>query len=163
MEAILGFSVLLSPLVLFYALYVYNHTVRLEQDFLEEQNNLISYIHRADSIFRNITAQLDISSKFESGVLSNITNIREGDISGLRQVSNALTRALVRVESYPDIDSIDMRRDFQSQIQEIENQLQLSVERSNRAANEYNSFVLSFPAIIFCRLFKKRQISYTKN
>lgn len=161
-EAI-GFSVFLGPIVFFYALYVYNHAVRLEQDVIEEHHNLASYIHRVDRIFRNITMQLDLSNDFESSLLREISNIREGDVSGVREISGALTLALVRVEAYPNIDSIEMRRDFQGQIQEIENELQTFVERSNRAVNEYNSFVLSFPAIIFCSLFSKRKINYTKS
>lgn len=160
MEALLGLVVIASPIIFFYGLYVYNRSIRLEQYVFEEQHNLESFVLKVDNIFVNITSQLDLSSDFESELLKSISNIREGGINSISEVSNILSRALVRVEAYPNIDTINMRRDFQSQIQEVQNQLQDFVEKNNRAINEYNTFVMSFPIFIFCRLFGKRKIEY---
>jgi hypothetical protein len=138
--------------VIFYTIYIYNYSLELNQKVLEQKNNLRAYEQRAKKIFAGIIEQLNISGVYEENLLLNITNRREGSEFSIDDAKSTVTKALARLEAYPNINTISMRKEFQVQIAEIEDKLQRLIVTYNNSAKDYNSFVLSFPASIFCKM-----------
>jgi hypothetical protein len=146
--------IIASPILclIFYTIYVYNYSLELNQKVLEHKNNLQAYEQRAQKIFGGIIEQLNISGAYEENLLLNITNRREGTEFSIDDAKSTVTKALARLEAYPNINTISMRKEFQNQIAEIEDKLQRLIVAYNNSAKDYNSFVLSFPASIFCKM-----------
>ena len=64
-----------------------------------------------------------------------------------------ISNALMRIEQYPDIKTLGLREKFQGQISSLERELQNQVERTNKLISEFNTYITSFPNIIFCKLW----------
>jgi LemA protein len=61
------------------------------------------------------------------------------------ELSSALSRLLVVVEQYPDLKANENFRDLQNQLEGTENRINVARQRYNEAAEEFNSFIRSFP------------------
>jgi len=147
-------------LILFYGIHVFNLSMELSQRAIEKRNNLSSYMQRVDKIFQDISKQVDQGSSHEESLLFEITRSREGRISEMDSLATTISKVNARLEAYPNLYSLSMRKEFQNQIQQIEQNIQSIVEAYNQAAKDYNTFVLSFPASFFCAIFKRSQIDY---
>ena len=66
-----------------------------------------------------------------------------------------ITNALMRIEQYPDIKTLGLREKFQSQISSLERELQNQVEKTNKLISEFNTYIKSFPNVIFCNIWNK--------
>ena len=157
--------VILSPLfcILLYAIYVHNFSLQLNQNVMEQKNNLNAYQQRARKIFEGIIEQLNIGGVYEENLLLKIANIREGVEFAIDDAKTTISQALARLEAYPNINSISMRKDFQIQIAEVEGRLQKLIEVYNNSAKDYNSFILSFPASIFCSAYGRTKAEYLQS
>ena len=155
----------LSPLfcLFLYAIYIHNYSLQLGQNVLEQKNNLYAFEERAKKIFKGIMEQLDIGGDYEENLLLGLTNTREGTHFGIDDAKSTISKALARLEAYPTINSISMRKEFQNQIAEIEGRLQKLIETYNNAAKDYNSFILSFPASIFCSVYGRTKAEYLQS
>lgn len=76
-----------------------------------------------------------------------------GDPSAMRHVqavqgnlSAALSRLLVVVERYPDLKASQNFLDLQSQLEGTENRINVARQRYNRAVEEFNGAIRTFPA-----------------
>jgi hypothetical protein len=144
----------------FYGIHVYNFSNELMQRVDEQKNNLNSYLQRVGKIFQNINEQLNIGGAYEENLLLGITRDREGRTSDLVDLKSNISNITARLESYPNLNAVSMRKEFQGQIQEIEQNVQKIVEAHNSSAKDYNTFVLSFPASLFCTFFNRTRIEY---
>lgn len=69
------------------------------------------------------------------------------------QLSGALSRLLVTVERYPEIQANENFRDLQNQLEGTENRIATERMRFNQAAQGYNTSIRTFPRNIFAGLF----------
>lgn len=157
-EISIFFAILAS--IFFYAIHVFNFSLQLKQRVDEQKNNLASYLQRIGKIFQSITEQLDQGGAYEENLLLGITRDREGRSPKLNDLQSNISNISARLESYPNLSSVSMRKEFQGQIQQIEQNVQYIVEAHNSAAKDYNTFVLSFPASLFCSCFNRTKIDY---
>jgi len=68
------------------------------------------------------------------------------------QLSGALSRLLVTVERYPEIQANQNFRDLQVQLEGTENRISTERMRFNQAAQEYNTTTRRFPASMFANV-----------
>lgn len=61
------------------------------------------------------------------------------------QLSSSLSRLLVVAEQYPNLKANENFRDLQNQLEGTENRINVSRQRYNQAAEEFNSMIRSFP------------------
>jgi LemA protein len=61
------------------------------------------------------------------------------------QLSSSLARLLVVAEQYPNLKANENFRDLQNQLEGTENRINVSRQRYNQAAEEFNSMIRSFP------------------
>ncbi len=76
------------------------------------------------------------------------------------QFSSALSRLLVVVERYPDLKANQNFMDLQSQLEGTENRINVERNRFNDAAQNYNTRIKQFPAVLIARLFGFQEKQY---
>jgi LemA protein len=78
------------------------------------------------------------------------------------QLSSALSRLLVVVEKYPDLKANQNFLELQTQLERTENRISVERMNFNTKAQEYNSFIRSFPKNIYASLFGFEKKAYFK-
>jgi LemA protein len=147
-----------------YYMTSYNSLISLDQDVKQAWSDVeVSYQRRIDLI-PNLVATVQGASGFEQETLTQITQLRSEAVSAQQSFSSAttvseqmdassqsesvLSRLLVIVENYPQIQSVSAYSDLQIQIEGTENRISVARQRYNEAVNLYNRKVLSFPSNI---------------
>jgi LemA protein len=148
----------------------YNSLVGAEQNvegkWAQVQN---AYQRRADLI-PNLVATVKGAANFEQETLTRIVEARSrvGQVSAQATqeilndpqkfqqyqqaqdgLSSALSRLLVVVEQYPQLQATAAFRDLMVQLEGSENRVSVERMRFNEAAQDYNTRVRRFPAAIF--------------
>lgn len=139
---------------------------RVEAQWAQVQN---AYQRRADLV-PNLVATVKGAAKFEQDTLTRIVEARSrvGQVSAQATqeilndpqkfqqyqqaqdgLSSALSRLLVVVEQYPQLQSVPAFRDLMVQLEGSENRVSVERMRFNEAAQAYNTQVRRFPAAIF--------------
>lgn len=76
------------------------------------------------------------------------------------QLSGALSRLLVTVERYPEIQANQNFRDLQVQLEGTENRISTERNRFNSAVREYNTALRLFPGNILAGMMGFQSVSY---
>ena len=152
---IITISLLLITFI--YAIHVYNFSMQLLQRVYEFENNFTSYTYRMQSIFEKIILESKISEKYEKTLLKEIIELREKATIDFFKNKSEVDNIILKMENYPNVNAIKIRNDFQHQISEIEQEVQKSIEKYNFAVKNYNSFILSFPALLFCSIYGRKK------
>lgn len=122
-----------------------------------------SYQRRADLI-PNLVEVVKGYAKHEADTLKAVTEARAkvGSIQATKQLvddpqsfakfqaaqgelSGALSRLMVVVERYPDLKANQNFRDLQSQLEGTENRINVARVRYNKAVQEFNTSIRTFP------------------
>ena len=122
-----------------------------------------SYQRRADLI-PNLVEVVKGYAKHEADTLKAVTEARSrvGSIQASKQLVNdpqalakfqqtqgelsgALSRLMVVVERYPDLKANQNFRDLQSQLEGTENRITVARVRYNKAVQEFNTSIRTFP------------------
>ncbi len=69
------------------------------------------------------------------------------------ELSSALSRLMVVVERYPDLKANESFRVLQAQLEGTENRIAVERRRFNEVAQQYNTYIRSFPNTIFAGMF----------
>jgi len=76
------------------------------------------------------------------------------------EISSALSRLMVVVERYPDLKANQNFLDLQSQLEGTENRIATERKRFNELAQEYNTYIRTFPRMLFAGWFGFAQKPY---
>ncbi|SDT87152.1 LemA protein [Verrucomicrobium sp. GAS474] len=155
----------------------YNGLVALDQGVSSSWANVeTSYQRRADLI-PNLVATVSGAANFEKSTLTDITEARakvgqvtlpagtaptQAQLAAFQQaqagLGGALSRLLVVAEKYPDLKASENFRDLQAQIEGTENRIAVARNNFNVVAQQYNTAIRRFPAVLYAPLlgFKER-------
>jgi LemA protein len=160
----------------------YNRLVKLDttvdQTWAQVQN---VYQRRADLI-PNLVKTVEGAANFEKSTLVEITNARASvgrvqldpnkapsDARQLEefqaaqgQLSNALSRLLVVVERYPELRANQNFLTLQAQLEGTENRISVERGNFNRAVQDYNVAVRTFPTNLIAGVFGFAQKPFFK-
>lgn len=75
-------------------------------------------------------------------------------------LSNALSRLMVVMESYPELKANQNFLSFQSQLEGIENRIRTERMRYNEAAKEYNQMIVIFPNNIIANMIGAKSFQF---
>lgn len=136
------------------------------------------YERRADLI-PNLVATVRGAADFESETLEAVVNARSQATSiqltadalndpnafqrfqeAQTQLSGALSRLLVTVERYPELQANQNFRDLQVQLEGTENRISTERNRFNTAVREYNTVIRMFPSNLMAGLLGFETYSY---
>lgn len=149
----------------------YNSFVDLDEEVDTAWSKVESaYQSRADLI-PNLVNTIKGSSDFERGTLEAVVQARAQATSvqldaddlteenlaryqaAQQQLSGSLSRLLVAVERYPELQTTAQFRELQSQLEGIENRIRVERNRFNEAVEPYNKKVRRFPGTFFATIF----------
>jgi LemA protein len=112
---------------------------------------------RADLI-PNLVETVKGFTKEESSVYAEIANARTGymnaqtpqdKIAANAQIDGALAKVLVLTENYPELRSSDQFIRLQDELAGTENRIGVARKRYNDSIQDYNTYILQFPASIW--------------
>jgi LemA protein len=163
-------------LVVIFGLYlvgVYNGLVGAEQNVETQWANVQNVYQRRADLIPNLVATVKGAANFEQTTLNQVIEARSrvGQITpqataeilndpqkfaqfqqAQDQLSSAISRLLLVVEQYPQLQAVQAFRDLQVQIEGTENRITVERRNFNLAAQDYNTRVRRFPAALFARL-----------
>lgn len=110
----------------------------------------------------NLVSTVKGAAAFEQDTFTAITEARSqwqsaGDRTGKVQAASgfdsALSRLLVTVEAYPQLQATQAFRDLMTQLEGTENRISVARRDYNLAVQEYNVLVMRFPRNLLASLF----------
>lgn len=168
---ILGVVVLLllvAAVVGFSLFGTYNGLVNREQAVQAQWAQVENVYQRRADLIPNLVATVRGAADFESQTLQDVVEARArvgqmtvtpevlNDPEAFRrfeaaqdQLSSALSRLLVVVERYPQLQAVGAFRDLQAQLEGTENRIAVERRRYNEEARDYNAAQRRVPAAWF--------------
>lgn len=168
----------LAALVL-YGVNLNNSLVEKEESVNQAWAQVENQYQRRLDLIPNLVSTVQGAANFEQETLTAViearskatsTTINPGDLNNPEafaqfqqaqdQLSGALSRLLVTVERYPEIQATQNFRDLQVQLEGTENRITTERMRFNQTAQEFNTTIRRFPATLFAGLLGFERKSY---
>jgi LemA protein len=163
--AVLGLALLIGLMVT----GVYNNLVGLQEGVDEAWGQVENVYQRRADLIPNLVATVKGAADFEQETLQNVIEARakvgQMNIEGSPTadqlqafqasqdaLSSALSRLLVVVERYPELQAVQAFRDLQVQLESTENRIAVERRRYNEVARNYNTARRRFPAVLIAGL-----------
>ena len=112
---------------------------------------------------QTLTAVIEARAKATS-VQINPKNLDEGSLQKFQDaqngVSSAIGRLMVVVEKYPELKATQNFSELQSQLESTENRISVERKKFNESAQEYNTYLRSFPNSMFAGMFGFQKKAY---
>lgn len=149
----------------------YNNMVKLDETVKSQWGNVQSEYQRRSDLIPNLVNTVKGAANFEQQTLTAVVEARAKasqvkiDANNLTpdkiaefqqaqgQVSSSLSRLLVTVEKYPDLQATQNFRDLQAQLEGTENRIKVARNDFNGVVQDYNSTIRRFPNNIFAGMF----------
>lgn len=154
----------------------YNKFVTQEQNVNTKWSNVETVYQKRANLIPNLERTVKSYSKFEQETLTKVvearskatsinidpSNMTEADLAKFQaaqgELSGALSRLMAVVESYPNLKADQQFINFQREYIAIENSIRSETVYYNKAAEEYNVSIKTFPNNILANFtnFKER-------
>ena len=147
-------------ILVIWAIAIYNRLVRLRALVKEGFSGITVQLRRRADLVPNLVSTVQGYAAHERGVLTEVTEHRADatkttGVAATAQADNAFTGMLGRLmavaEAYPDLKADDNFRQLQTELTEIEEQLQGARRYYNATVRDLNSSIQSFPNVLFAR------------
>ena len=165
----LGVLVVVALIIGGLVLGVYNDLVSLGQAVDAQWGQVENVYQRRADLIPNLVETVKGAADFEQETLQNVIDARakvgqmniEGAPTAAQMqafqanqdaLSSALSRLLVVVERYPELQAVQAFRDLQVQLEGTENRIAVERNRYNEAARGYNTARRRFPAVLIAGL-----------
>jgi len=170
--------VVVLVLVLF-GITINNSLVGQEETVNQAWAQVENQYQRRLDLIPNLVSTVQGAANFEQETLTQVIearsqatsiNINPGDLNNSEvfaqfqqaqdQLSGALSRLLVTVERYPEIQATQNFRDLQTQLEGTENRITTERMRFNQAAQAFNTSIRRFPASLFANMLGFERKAY---
>jgi LemA protein len=147
-------------ILVIWAIAIYNRLVRLRALVKEGFSGITVQLRRRADLVPNLVSTVQGYAAHERGVLTEVTAHRAdattaSGVAATAQADNAFTGMLGRLmavaEAYPDLKADDNFRQLQTELTDIEEQLQGARRYYNATVRDLNSSIQSFPNVLFAR------------
>jgi LemA protein len=171
-----GCLIAIVAAILVFGLYlvgVYNGLVGSEQAVEAQWAQVQNVYQRRADLIPNLVASVKGAANFEQTTLTQVIEARSrvGQVSpqataeilndpqkfaqfqqAQDQLSGALSRLMVVVEQYPQLQAVQGFRDLMVQLEGTENRIGVERRSFNQVAQDYNTRIRRFPAAMFARM-----------
>ncbi len=164
-------------LILFsYGCNGYNGLVRADQEVKKAWSNVETNYQRRTDLYNGVIGVIESSAKFEKSTLKEVIEARASatqikvdinDPAALSkyqaaqgQLQSSFGKLLAISEAYPDLKTTKEFQEFQTQIENTENRINIARRDFNTAVNDYNTSVKVFPKNIFANMFGFKEKTY---
>lgn len=156
----------------------YNKMVSLDEGVTSQWANVENVYQRRMDLIPNLVNTVKGYADFEQQTLTQViearakatqvtidpTNLNESNIQQFQQVqgelSSALSRLLVSIERYPDLKANQNFLELQAQLEGTENRIAVERRKFNESVQIYNSYIRSFPRVIYAGWFGFEKKAY---
>ncbi|HEV2856743.1 MAG TPA: LemA family protein [Thermoanaerobaculia bacterium] len=169
----MGCLIALVVAVVIFGMYlvgVYNGLVGSQQAVETQWANVQNVYQRRADLIPNLVATVKGAANFEQTTLREVIEARSrvGQLTpqatneilndpqkfqqfqqAQDQLSSALSRLMVVVEQYPQLQAVQAFRDLQVQLEGTENRIAVERRNFNQVAQDYNTRIRRFPAALF--------------
>lgn len=156
----------------------YNGLVKGDQSVQRAWSNVETNYQRRTDLYNSVVKTIQGSANFEKSTLQAVIDARSkatsvqvdiNDPASLEkyqqaqgQLQSAFGRLLAVAEAYPQLQTTQAFRDFQTQIEGTENRINIARRDYNSAVQNYNLQVRTFPNNIYAGLFHFQEKPYYK-
>ena len=156
----------------------YNGLVKGDQAVQNAWSNVETNYQRRTDLYNSVVKTIQGSANFEKSTLQAVIEARArassvqvnvNDSNSLAQyqaaqgqLQSAFGRLLAVAEAYPQLQTTQAFRDFQTQIEGTENRINIARRDYNGEVNKYNLQVRTFPNTIFAGMFGFHSKAYYK-
>lgn len=155
--------------LLIWAIAIFNRLVRNRNLVREGWSGIETQLKRRSNLIPNLVEAVKGFMGQEKGVLEKVTEMRSrtgqaespaerGKAEGL--LGQALANVFVVAEAYPDLKSNRNFLELQSELSEIEDQVQLARRYYNGTVRNLNILVESFPSNVVANAFRFIQAEF---
>jgi LemA protein len=147
-----------AVLLLLYAVAIYNRLVKLRALVREGFSGITVQLRRRADLVPNLVSTVEGYATHEREVLTEVTKHRTdatqaGGVAATAQADTAFSAMIGRLiavaEAYPDLKADDNFRQLQTELAEIEEELQGARRYYNATVRDLNTRVQSFPDALF--------------
>ena len=168
----IGWIILIIVVVVVgYAIIAYNNLVRQRQLTQEGWSGIDMQLKRRADLIPNLLESVKGYMAHERETLEAVTQARTAAVAGQNgtpeqraQLEGALSQALGKLfavaEAYPDLKASQNFLQFQGELSNTENEIQLSRRYYNGTARDLNTAVESFPSNILANIFHFEKVQY---
>jgi LemA protein len=160
---VLGIVILLVVIIYSMTVGKFNSMVAMDENVNTQWSNVETQYQRRNDLIPNLVNTVKGFAEQEKEVFIGVTEARAKatsvniDASNLNQenmaqftkaqgqLNSALSKLLVTVEKYPDLKSNQNFLELQAQLEGTENRITVARQRFNEAAQQYNTFIRTFP------------------
>ena len=154
-----------------YAIFIYNDLVSKRQLKEEGWSGIDVQLKRRTDMIPNLMETVKGYMGHERETLEAVTNARAAATAGANAgpaersqlegaLSGALGKLLAIAEAYPDLKANTTFLEFQSALQNVEDEIQLSRRYYNGSVRNLNTAVESFPSNVVANAFKFEKAEY---
>ena len=154
-----------------YGIMAYNNLVRQRQLSQEGWSGIDVQLKRRTDLIPNLMEAVKGYMAHERDTLQAVTEARTAAQSAQNgtpeerakaegALSGALGRLFAVAEAYPDLKASQNFMQFQGELSNTENEIQLSRRYYNGTARDLNTAVESFPSNVIANFFKFEKIQY---
>ena len=156
----------------------YNGLIKGDQSVQNSWSNVETNYQRRTDLYNSVVKTIQGSANFEKSTLQAVIEARAratsvhvdvNDSASLAQfqqaqgqLQGAFSRLLAVAEAYPQLQTTQAFRDFQTQIEGTENRINIARRDYNGEVNKYNLQVRTFPNNIFAGMFGFHTKAYYK-
>ena len=140
----------------------YNSLVTQRQNVDTAWSNVETVYQRRFDLVPNLVSTVRGAADFEQQTLTAVTEARtqwqnagsRGEqVAAAGEFDSALSRLLVTVEAYPQLQATQAFRDLMTQLEGTENRISTERRDYNEAVRDYNLTVKRFPGVILASMF----------
>ena len=173
MNIVFVFIGILVILVLM-AMGIYNKYIKLKNLNEEGWSGIGVYLQKRLDLIPNLVNTVKGYATHEKETLENVVKLRSqmmsidtkdiDNIEKIQKLENEMTKTLRSImmlqENYPDLKANENFLSLQSQLSQIETEIQSSRKYYNGTARDRNTFVETFPTNIFGGIFGFKQAEF---
>lgn len=149
----------------------YNNMVKMDEGVTSQWANVENVYQRRMDLIPNLVNTVKGYADFEQQTLTQVvearakatqvtidpTNLTEANMQQFQQaqaeLSGALSRLLMTVESYPELKANENFLELQAQLEGTENRIAVERRKFNESVQSYNSYIRGFPRVIYAGWF----------
>ena len=153
---------------------IYNNAMTLDQGIKESWGNVETAYQRRNDLIVNLVKSVQGQADYEKGTLEAVvkaraeasqtkidpTKITSEQLEKFNNAQSSLSRLLMTVESYPNLQANQGFLKLQDEIASTENQILTARTRFNEAVKPYNNNILTFPRNIFAGFYGLKEKPY---
>ena len=168
----IGWIILIIVVVVIgYAVVAYNNLVRQRQLTQEGWSGIDVQLKRRADLIPNLLESVKGYMAHERETLEAVTNARAGAVAAGNgtpeqraaaegALSQALGKFFAVAEAYPDLKASQNFQQFQAELANTENELQMARRYYNGTARDLNTSIESFPSNLFANLFHFQKVQF---